>query len=264
MTSAVGVLSGVKVIVTRAAEQAGGFIRMLESAGAEVVEFPTIMTVPPEDYGPLDGAIGRLGGFDYVIFTSVNAFLFFTNRLGELGGKAGDLKGLGIIAVGPKTAAALEASGLKPDIVPEEFKAEGILAALEGRDIKGKRFLYPRAEGAREVIAERLREKGATVEAPVAYRTVAPEIDRTKLKETLGGAARTVITFTSSSTVRNFMEAAGEDIKGYLDRITVACIGPVTAKTCEEAGLPVRVVPADYTVDALFLALTDYFKKEKW
>ena len=255
-------LSGLRIVVTRAVDQAGGFSARLKAAGAEVIEFPTIETVPPESWGRLDSALGRLNEFDYVVFTSVNALRFFLGRLGDLGQGTDALPGLKIVAVGPQTAREVKASGLKVDVIPREYKAEGVIEALSGLDLRGKRFLYPRAEVAREVLPERLREMGAEVEVAVAYRTVAPKIDPSKIKELFNGGV-SAVTFTSSSTVKNFMEIVGEGASGYLKGVCVASIGPVTAKTCEEMGVAVSVVPKDYTVDALLESLATYFKKER-
>src|SRR5512143_4044787 len=174
---------GRKVLVTRASDQAGGLVKGLRSSGAEVVEFPTIKTVPPESWEDLDRAIGELSTFQYVIFTSVNALEYFMRRLGELGKGLDALGGLNFIAVGPKTAEALAERGLKADLVPREVRAEGVAEALSGVDIKGKRFLYPRAETAREVLPEMLRARGAEVVVAVTYRTVRPEVDKAKVAE---------------------------------------------------------------------------------
>ena len=253
-----GPLSGRKVLVTRAADQAGSLVRGLKSSGAEVVEFPTIQTVPPGSWEELDRAIKGLSGFDYAVFTSVNALTYFMRRLTELGLGKDALAGLKLIAVGPKTADSLKAKGLRADIVPREFKAEGVAEALSGVDIKGKRFLYPRAETAREVLPEMLRARGAEVVVAVAYRTVKPDVDKASVARLLGGGF-SAVTFTSSSTVRNFVEIVGPEAIGFLNGVCVACIGPVTKKTCEEMGISVTVVPEDYTVDALLDALTGYF-----
>ncbi len=255
-------LSGLRIVVTRAVEQAGGFSARLKAAGAEVIEFPTIETVPPESWDGLDSAIRRLGDFDYVVFTSVNALRFFLDRLGQLGQGAEALSGLKVVAVGPQTAREVEARGLKVSVIPKEYRAEGVVEALSALDLKGKRFLYPRAEVAREVLPEKLREMGAEVEVAVAYRTVAPRVAPEKIKELFDGGI-SAVTFTSSSTVKNFMQIVGEGAPGYLQGVCVASIGPVTAKTCEEVGVAVSVVPKDYTVDALLESLAVYFKKEK-
>jgi uroporphyrinogen III methyltransferase / synthase len=256
-------LSGIRVIVTRAKEQSRELIEMLEAAGAEVVAVPVIQTVPPEDKSGIDKAIGRLSSYDYAVFTSVNALKFLLLRMGELGKGPEELKGLRIVAVGPKTAAALEKNGLSADIIPDESRAEGIVLAMSGEDIKGKKFLYPRAEVAREVLPEALRAAGAVVDVLTVYRTVAPEGLSGVIEGALSGGAHTVVTFTSSSTVTNFLNAAGPKAAGLLSGMDIACIGPVTAKTCEEAGLNVNVIPREYTAESLFFAIVDHFNKEK-
>jgi len=261
-TAKKGPLAGRKVVVTRTAEQAGSFVSMLRAEGAEVIEFPTIETVPPEDYSSLDQAVARLPRFDYTIFTSANALKYFLARLEELGRPSSLLRESRLIAVGPKTAQEMKTCGLEPDIIPAEYKAEGVLSALEGIDIAGKSFLYPRALEARELLPEKLRERGAEVCVAVAYRTVAPRVERGYLKGLFSGGV-SAITFTSSSTVKNFMLMAGDDAAELLKGVCVACIGPVTARTCEEMGVGVDVMPGDYTVEALLLSLTGYFARRK-
>ena len=254
-------LAGRKVVVTRAAEQSGGFAAMLKSAGAEVVVFPTIETVQPESTGALDRAIGSLPRFDYIIFTSANAVKFFFRRLHDLGRDVRELSGVRVVVVGPKTAKELEVYGLRPDVSPTEFKAEGVLDALSAHDLSGKKILFPRAEVAREVLPEKLTERGAEVVVAVAYRTVKPSVDPAYINRLFTEGGVSALTFTSSSTVRNFVEIIGEELKGYLAGVCVVCIGPVTADTCRELGIPVTLVPDDYTVDAMLQALTDYFKR---
>ncbi len=252
-------LLGRKIVVTRAAEQAGGFVGMLRSAGAEVVEFPTIETVPPESYEDLDSAIHGLSGFDYALFTSVNAVKFFVRRMRELGRDVKELAGIKLIAVGPRTAREIEALGLSLSVTPREYKAEGVLEALKSHDLRGRRVLFPRAEVAREVLPDELAGRGAEVVVAVAYRTVAPKVDPVYVRRLFTAEGVSAVTFTSSSTVKNFVEIVGEGARGYLKGVCVACIGPVTADTCKEMGIDVCLVPKDYTVDALMLAITEYF-----
>ena len=257
-----GVLTGKTVVVTRAMDQSGPFAGMLEGEGARVIEFPTIKTIPTADPAALDACIDVLDSFDYVIFTSVNALVFFLERLREKGGDIGRLSKAGLIAVGPKTAREMEVRGLKPSIVPAEFKAEGVLEALDKEDLQGKRFFYPRAEVAREVLPDELRRRGAEVMVAAAYSTVVPEADPEVIDGLLSGGI-SAVTFTSSSTVKNFVEMLGGKAVDCLRGVCVACIGPVTAQTCRELGIAVSVMPDEYTVDALFLSLKDYFTKEK-
>jgi len=258
-----GSLKGATVVVTRAVEQAGGLSEKLREAGAKVIEFPTIATVPPEDLGPLDRAIDGLDGFDYAIFTSVNALRYFVGRMSEKGLDAGRLSSIPIVVVGPKTAEMLSEYGLRPAIVPKEYVAEGVMAELERLELEGKRFLFPRAEVAREVIPDRLRELGAEVDVVTAYRTVRPDVGREEVEKIFGGGGIDAITFTSSSTVSNFVKIVGEGYKGYLRGAAVACIGPVTKQTCEELGIDVSVMPDEYTVDALFDALVQHVNKRR-
>jgi uroporphyrinogen III methyltransferase / synthase len=255
-------LDGIKVVVTRAAEQAGEFSKKLREAGAEVVELPTILTVPVDDYSALDGALFHLGSFDYIVFTSFNAIDYFFRRAEAIGASP-DLSALEVIAVGPKTARELGRRGVRISIVPAEFRQEGVIAELEKLDLHGKGFLYPRAEEAREALPERLREMGAGVLVAPAYKTVAPDTGYERLRAVFSGGGECFITFTSSSTVKNFAAMAGSFLSELIGNVKVACIGPVTAKTCEELGLSVSVMPDDYTVDALFRSITEAVKKER-
>jgi len=255
-------LEGFSVVVTRAVEQAGGLSARLRDAGARVIEFPTIMTVPPDDYGPVDSAIDGLDGFDFVIFTSVNALRYFAERAAEKGVAMSRLSGLGIVVVGPKTAEMLHEYGLKPTVMPREFVAEGVMAELEKMELRGKRFLFPRAEVAREVIPDRLTELGAEVVVTTVYRTVMPEVDPEETRRIFESGID-AITFTSSSTVGNFARMVGDKYKEYLQEVAVACIGPATRKTCEGLGIDVSVMPDEYTVDALFDALVQHVKRRK-
>jgi len=171
------------------------------------------------------------------------------------------LEDVGIVVVGPKTAEMLGEYGLKPSVVPDEFVAEGVVAELEKLELKGKRFLFPRAEVAREVLPERLRELGAEVVVATAYRTVMPDVDPAEVERIFRSGGISAITFTSSSTVSNFAKMIGDKYRDYLKGVAVACIGPVTRKTCEELGIDVAVMPEDYTVDALFDALVKHVKR---
>ncbi len=264
--ASVGALSGVRVIVTRAKEQSGELIAMFERAGAEVVSVPAIETVPPEDKSGIDRGIENLSSYDYAVFTSANSVKFLLLRMAELGREAGELRRLRIVAVGPKTAKTLEKSGLKADVVPDEFVAEGAVSALLKEGVGGKRFFYPRAETARDALPDALRKAGAVVDVITAYRTVAPDGTAGIIKDALACDMPTVVTFTSSSTVKNFLNAAAEaglSPAKALSGVVVVCIGPVTAKTVKEAGLMVSVVPREYTAESLFFAIIDYFKGEK-
>src|SRR5262249_35541800 len=168
-----------------------------------------------------------------------------------------------LAAIGPETAAELERRMLRPAVVPREYRAEGLLDALAGEDLRGRRILVPRAAGARAVLPETLVARGATVDEVIAYRAVAPAgAEVAGLRAALAAGDIDALTFTSSSTVRHFVELVGRDVVATLDgarRPVVACIGPVTAETAREAGFAVDVCPTDYTAPALAGALVDHF-----
>ncbi len=255
-------LFGKKILVTRAREQASDFVARLSDLGAECVEFPTIEVIPPPSWKDLDRAIGNLGTYQWLVFTSVNGVRYFFERLEDSGKDVRDLKGIRIAAIGPKTADAIHEKGVKPDLVPEEYRAEAVVEAFRKHFVAGSRILLPRAAEAREVLPQELEKMGAVVEVVEAYRTVKPEGDKDEIKVMLEKGDVHMVTFTSSSTVNNFMEMLeeeGDRLHQWMEKVTVACIGPVTAKTAEERGLTVRITPSDYTIEALARAIVDWF-----
>jgi uroporphyrinogen III methyltransferase/synthase len=237
---------------------------MLIDRGATTLEFPTIEVVPPESWDELDNAIREVETYRWIIFTSANAIRFFMERLRALDRDLRTLKGVGICVVGPKTAETLASYGIRADLVPAEFKAEGVLAALGGEQVKGMKFLIPRAKVARELIPEKLREQGAEVTVATAYENARPAADVDRIKKLFEKRKISVVTFTSSSTVHNFVEILGK--KGYktiLEGVSIACIGPVTAKTAEEYGIKTDIMPKEYTVPALVDAMVAFFSNKK-
>jgi len=185
------------------------------------------------------------------------------DRLHAAGKDARALAHLRLCAIGPRTARELEIYGLTSDIVPGEFQAEGVIAALAQVGIRGSRVLIPRAEVAREILPDQLRELGATVEVIPVYRTIAPAVDVASLTQQLHDGQVAAVTFTSSSTVRNFVEVFGgrDAVRPLVAQVVIACIGPITARTAEEHGLTVTVMPAENTVPALAEAIVRYFKE---
>lgn len=251
-------LSGKRIVVTRARPQAGAFARVLEEVGAAVIEFPTIEIAPPESYDRLDAAIAQLDGYDWIIFTSVNGVEHFSARLAHLGRTLNGA--IRAAAIGPETAKAVESLGVAPEIVPEEYRAEAILGKLRHEAMRGQKVLVPRAAEARDVLIRTLREWGADVDLVEAYRTVAPASDPAPLRAMLLRGGVDAVTFTSSSTVRNFQTIfAGDDLRHLLARSAVACIGPITQSTAAEIGMRVDVVAEDYTIAGLTQALVEYF-----
>ncbi len=254
-------LFGKSVVVTRAGDQADDMIEQLYERGAEPLLFPVIKMVEPDDTAPLDQAIKNLDQYHGVIFTSVNGVRWFMKRLKQHDLDIRELKGIRLYCIGPKTGEAVQDLGIKVDLVPEEFVAESLIEHIGKEEIAGKKFLLPRAQVAREVLPDELRKLGAKVDVAPAYKTILPDTDVTTLKERLQTGTIDVMTFTSSSTVKNFVEMIGDELKESLNQVTLACIGPVTAKTAEELGLTVGVQAEQYTVDGLLAAMESHFQK---
>ncbi len=237
-------LLGQRVLVTRAQEQAWTLAEMLLERGAEPVVHPTICIVP-QNTDELDDAIGRLWWYTWVLFTSANGVRIFWERLEAAGGDARALGGVSVGAIGPGTAAALAERGVRADFVPSAFVAEAV--ADEIGDVSGERFLLPRADGARPVLVDRLRQMGAHVDEVKVYRAE-PVLDPPPLDVDW-------VTFTSSSTVRGFVKALEAGGLSLPDGVRVACIGPITAQTAHELGLPVDAVAETYTMEGLVDAI---------
>ena len=254
-------LFGKRVLMTRAKEQAAELAGLLAAYGAEPVEAPTIRIVPPADWAPVDRAIGAIGTYDWVIFTSMNGVARFMTRLCASGLDARCLAGRRLCCIGPRTAQELEKFGVKADVIPADYQAEGILVTLGGQDLKKARVLIPRAEVARELLPDELRACGAHVDVVPVYRTLIPSGDSEGWHRQLADRQIHVVTFTSSSTVRNFVEMLGgvDVVKVLLKSVVIACIGPITAKTVEEYGLTVSIVPGENTVPALVDAIAQYY-----
>ncbi len=253
-------LFGRRIVVTRTQEQAGRFSRLLEEMGADVITFPTIKMAAPVTWKPLDRAIKRLSVYDYIIFTSVNGVRFFFERLYKLGYDVRRLGCAKLCAIGPATEGALVERGFNVDVVPEEYRAEGILEALGRRRIGGKRFLLPRAEKAREVLPEEIRHLGGSIDVVPVYRTVRPRKEAASLREFLRKERVDVVTFTSSSTVSNFVAAFRKgELTELLEDTKIACIGPITEERARSLGLEVHIVPREYTIPAFAGAIAEYF-----
>jgi uroporphyrinogen III methyltransferase/synthase len=255
-------LFGKKILVTRSKEQAPEFIEMLASYGAEALSFPTLQIIPRSSWAELDAALEKIENYDWIIFTSVNGVRFFKKRLSALKKDLRLLKGISICAIGPRTAEAVEAWGLQVDLVPSEFQAEGVLEALDKKGIKGKRFLIARAKEAREILPDEIKKKGGEVDVVPVYEAVRPEHNPQELEALFGSRGVDMITFASSSTLRNFVAILGEKGSASLRHTAIACIGPITAKTAEALGLRVDVIPKEYTFTDLAESIVDYFKKK--
>ncbi len=261
-------LFGTRILVTRPEDQAAELVDRLLVLGADTVEAPTIRVVPAEDYGRLDAACDRISSFDWVVFTSVNGVEQFMGRLNRGARDVRELKGVRLCAVGPATAERLATYGLRVDLIPEEHRAEGVVAAMrQAEDLGGQHVLLPRADLARQVLPDQLRMAGAEVEDVVAYRTVLagnsdtdddgdgdPDVYRMLLDQEID-----VVTFTSASAVRNLVKILGEEpAVDLLNTAVVAVIGPVTASAAHDLGITTSIMPSSYTIPALVEAIAEH------
>jgi len=257
-------LRGLRVLVGRARRQAGVLSASLRALGAQVLEIPFIEIRQPRSYRPLDTALRNLQNYDWLIFTSVNGVEAVWARMQRLGITRKRLRHLKIAAIGPATKKALEGRRLKVAVMPKEYVAESVVKSLRAKVI-GKRVLLARAKVARDVIPRELRKVGASVDVVEAYETVVPLSSRRRLRATLNDPRRRphVVTFTSSSTVRNFVGLLGVHSggrgrplhTGMLRNIQFASIGPVTSSTLRELGLPVDIQAHEYTIPGLIRAI---------
>jgi uroporphyrinogen III methyltransferase/synthase len=258
-------LFGKRIVVTRAREQASEFLSLLSGLGAECLEFPSIEIIQPENWNTLDRAIQDLETYQWLLFTSVNGVKYFFERMGHHQKDVRDLKGIKVGVIGPKTAEAILKKGIKPDLIPQEYRAEAIIQGMSKEEIKGAKILLPRAEKAREILPRKLESLGAKVDVIPVYRTIKPDQDLSKIKEMLKQGRIDLVTFTSSSTVSNFIEMFEPDVdslKIWMKKVTVACIGPITAEKAKEKGLSVDIMPKDYTIEALAESILDYFSNQ--
>ncbi len=256
-------LAGVRVLVGRARHQAGALSGELRKLGATVLEIPFIEIRKPKSFKPLDAALENLAEYDWLILTSVNGVDAMWERLAKLRLTKTKLRHLRVAAIGPATKKAIEKSGVKVDVVPKEYVAESVVRSLRRR-VKGKRVLLVRAKVARDVIPTELRKAGAQVDVVEAYETVVPQSSRTRLRSALKNPRRRphVVTFTSSSTVRNFVALLGKT-RTNLNGIELASIGPVTSSTLRELGLRADIAAKEFTIPGLVKAIVSAVSSER-
>jgi uroporphyrinogen III methyltransferase/synthase len=256
-------LFGRQIVVTRSREQAGELIEMLEERGANAIAAPTIRIAPAEDTEALERACAHAGTFDWIVFTSANGVDYFM-KCALANGDVRDLRGVQICTTGPSTASRLQRYGIRVDLTPSEYRAEAVVEALKATgNLSGKRFLLPRADAARDTLADELREAGAEVLDVVAYRTVLASTEREgehDVYRMLLDRQIDAVTFTSASTVKNFVQIFGHEQAVDLLRTTVvASIGPVTAEAAQQLGIITTVMPEHYTIPDLVDALVEHF-----
>jgi len=255
-------LEGRTIVITRARAQAQRFAQLLEAAGARVLQAPTIVIEPPASWELLDTALGALESFTWVVFTSVNGVAMVDRRLSARGLAWTAISRKRVAAIGPATAEALAEHGVRVELVPTEYRAEGLVEGLRRVLGPGDRVLLPRAKETRDVLVVELRRLGVAVTEVPAYQTRRIEDGVARLREALASGSVDAVTFTSSSTARNFAEQFSDDERSaWRGRITVASIGPITAATAAEYGLSTDVMPSEYTIPALARALADYFSR---
>jgi uroporphyrinogen-III synthase len=271
-------LAGVRVLVGRARRQASALSAELQGLGANVIEIPFIEIRPPHSYQALDTALRKISEYDWLILTSVNGVEALAARMKELTIEPKELSHLKIATIGPSTRSATETMGLKVSVVPPKYVAESVIESVRGK-VEGERVLLVRAAVARDVIPRELREMGSTVDVVEAYQTLMPDSSRKKLQTLMADAKRRpqVVTFTSSSTVRNFVELLGgrgrpphtnpphtnppHTNNNLLDGVRLASIGPITSATLREFGLPVHIEAEEYTIAGLTRAILADQKK---
>jgi len=255
---------GRRVIITRPYHLQKSFQEKILELGGEAVSLPTVEIAPPDDYEPLDKALDRVKDFSWIVFTSINGVKFFFERIKALGKDIRELGGVNIAAIGPKTAEAVEERGIKIAFQPEEYRAEAVAQGLLEFTSPGEEILLPRADIARPHLAQALQDRGVRVQEAVTYHNRMPrgKMDM-DFEEFFTGSKKPVITFSSSSTVRNFFQLVGEEkgrelVKGSL----LASIGPITSETIRSFGLEVDIEASRYTMDGLLEGIIDYLEKE--
>lgn len=245
-------LEGHRILLTRARGENATLGRILETAGVETVEIPTIEIRPPESWTSPDRVLEKT--YDWVVFTSAHGLEAFRGRYPRYPLPR-------VAVVGPQTASRARALGIDIALVPSDYRVEGLLEELPG-DLAGLRFLVPRGDLADAALPDTLRARGAEVDAVVVYRTVVPETGRDTLREELGDHRIDCVTFTSGSTVRNLASMLGvADTRPYLAATKVAVIGPVTRAAVESLGCEVAIEPPEATLPALGRAVIEYFSR---
>jgi uroporphyrinogen-III synthase len=260
-------LCGCRVLVSRAKKQAGTLSFALKELGCQVIEIPFIEIRKPSSYKPLDTALNNLTTYDWLILTSVNGVEALFERMAKRTIDRSALTPLKIAAIGPATKKAIEKHGLRVAVTPREYVAESVVASLHKR-VKGKRVLLVRAKVARDVIPRQLRKGGATVDVIEAYETVVPKWSQRQLRAVLVSKRKPhAITFTSSSTVKNFVSLLGlRNARTALKKFSPnngvhsASIGPVTSATLREFGLPVDIEAKTFDIPGLVAAIVAYKK----
>lgn len=253
-------LFGKRILVTRAREQASDLSRELVDLGADCLEYPMIQIAPINDFGPLDQAIETLSDYHWLIFTSVNGVNAFLGRLFKKGKDIRSVGHMKTAVIGPATQKKLLENGITSDIVPETYRAESIISAFSKEDIRGKRILLPRAREARPILPKELAKMGAMVDEVGVYRTQTVDENTDQLIKTLEEKRIDLVTFTSSSTAKNFKKLLPENrMPALMDNVAVASIGPITTQTATSLGFDVHMTAGTFTIPGLIQTIVRYF-----
>jgi len=253
-------LFGKRMLVTRAVQQAGSLAALLRDEGAQPILAPTIRIAAPADPGPLRDAATHLDCYDWILFTSVNSVDALFSSIREQGLDLRALAGPKVCAIGVKTHEALRSRGIRADLVPEDARAEGVIGAL--RPLLGgrTRILLPRAEVAREILPDSLRDAGAEVDVVAAYRNLPPEGKEVeRIRSLVDSAESEAVLFTSSSTVQNLFDLLSEDAASRLDELDLFSIGPITTRTAERLGVRVAATSPEQTIESLVATVRAYY-----
>ncbi len=254
-------LFGKKIVITRARAQASSLVSTLSKLGAHCIEIPTIQIAPPRDINPLKESIKNIKNYDWLIFTSVNGVKFFFNTLFDMGKDVRALGHLKFACIGPVTKERLKDFGIISDILPETYRAESVIDAFSTVEIKGKKVLLPRAKKARTILPEELIKMGARLDEVIAYETLLNTQEKEELISLLENNEIDAITFTSSSTVSNFMsQIESKDAKKLLENVVIASIGPITSDTARSLDIEPDIEAREYTIQGLVDSLLTYYE----
>jgi uroporphyrinogen III methyltransferase/synthase len=256
-------LLGKRIIVTRARQQASELVGQLSDLGAECLEYPTIRIIAPKDPEPLQQAVKNLPTYDWIVFTSVNGVVHFFEHLFAAGKDVRALSKMQTAAIGPATAAQLRKFGLHSDIVPEAYRAESVVEAFKEMNLKGKKIMLPRAREARPILPVELTKMGAQVDEIPAYETLKVTENAGDLTKQLEEKRVDLITFTSSSTVKNFKALLPADnFKKLMQGVVIASIGPITTDKAKQLDFDVHISAESFTIPGLVEAILKYYHKD--
>ncbi|WP_457551382.1 uroporphyrinogen-III C-methyltransferase [Desulfobacula sp.] len=256
-------LFGKRIVITRARAQASGLVSKLSKLGALCIEIPTIQIAPPKDTAPLKDAIKNIKKYEWLIFTSVNGIKFFFDTLFDMGHDVRVLGHLKFACIGPVTKQRLKDYGIISDILPKTYRAESVIDAFSSVQIKNKKVLLPRARLARTILPEELTKMGAMVDEVIAYETKLNDEDKEYLISLLENNEIDAITFTSSSTVSNFMsQLETKNTKQLLKNIVLASIGPITSDTARSLDIEPDIEAKEYTIQGLVTSLLAYYESK--